>query len=65
MRSNDDQRRELEKIAEAVDAAVRHFRAEAVMNAALHLSPTVRPAPLAVAIEAASDDLHRLIEELA
>ena len=63
-RTNDDLRRELEKIAEPLDLAVKHFRAEAEMNAALHMAATVRPAPLAVAIEGARDDLYRLIAEL-
>jgi len=28
------------------------------------MSPTVRPVPLAVAVQTASEDLHRLIAEL-
>jgi hypothetical protein len=64
MRTNDDMRRELEKITDAVDAAVRHFRAQAEADAALHMATVVRPNPLTVAVEAAAHDLHRLINEL-
>lgn len=60
-----DVRRELEKIADTLDVASQHFRAESEMNAALHMNPTVRPAPLAVAVAAARDDIHRLIENIA
>lgn len=65
MRASDDLRRELEKIADAVDAAARHFRAQAEADAALHMAATVRPNPLCVTVETAAADLHRLIEELA
>jgi hypothetical protein len=63
-RTPEDLRRQLEKIADPLDMAAKHFKAEAEMNAALHMAPNVRPAPLAVAIEGARDDLYRLIAEL-
>jgi hypothetical protein len=62
--TNGDLVRQLQKIHDAVATATAHFKAEAEMNAALHMNPTVRPAPLAVAIEAARDDLERLIGDL-
>lgn len=58
-----NERRELEKVRDAVTAADRHFRAEAEMNAALHLAATVRPAPLASEIAAAKDALDALLAE--
>lgn len=64
MRHPADMARELAKIRDAVSGAVRHFDAEAEMNAALHLATEVRPAPLAVAVKTARDDLDRLIREL-
>lgn len=56
--------RELEKAADALVAADRHFMHEAEMNAALHLASTVRPAPLASAISAALDSVRYVIREL-
>lgn len=53
--------RELQKIADVVEQADRHFDAEAQMNAALHMSPIVRPAPLAIAVHNALFDLRCLI----
>lgn len=64
MRTPEDLARQLSKVLDAVELAHIHFSAEAKMNAALHMSTTVRPAPLATAIEAALDDLVRLISEL-
>lgn len=64
MRTPDDMRRELEKISDAMDAAVRHFSAQAEADAALHMATVVRPNPLTVAVEAAAADLRRLIDEL-
>lgn len=64
MRTPDDLSRQLAKVRDAVTLADTHFRAEAEMNAALHMASEVRPAPLAMAIAAAKDDLTRLIEEL-
>lgn len=64
MRTPEDMARQLGKVLDAVELAHKHFSAEADMNAALHMSATVRPAPLAVAIESARDDLVLLIGEL-
>lgn len=64
MRTNDDLRRELQKVSDGVDAAVRHFSAQAEADAALHMASIVRPNPLTVVVEAAADDLHRIIAEL-
>lgn len=63
-RTNADLARELDKVHEVVTFALKHFRAEAEMNAALHMSPEVRPAPLAAAIDIASHDLARIYAEL-
>ena len=65
MRPAVDLQRELEKVSDALDWAVKHFRAEGEMNAASHMNATVRPTPLAAAIESAAADIDRLIEELA
>ena len=65
MRTATDLRRELEKVSDAVDAAVKHFRAQAEADAALHMAAVVRPNPLTIVVETAADDLHRLIAELA
>lgn len=56
--------RELQKIADVLETAAKHFEAEAEMNAALHMSSTVRPAPLAMAVAGARDDAKRLIETM-
>ena len=65
MRPAKDLQRELEKVGDALDWAVTHFKAEGEMNAALHMNSTVRPTPLAAAIESASADIERLVMELA
>lgn len=44
--------REFEKALDVLEQCERHFSAEAEMNAALHMSNTVRPAPLAAAVAA-------------
>jgi hypothetical protein len=64
VRSAQDLARDLSKVFDVVEAADQHFRAEAQMNAALHMNPNVRPAPLAVAMAGARDDLDRIITEL-
>jgi hypothetical protein len=64
VRPADDLARQLTKVLDAVELAHQHFDYEARMNAALHMNSNVRPAPLAVAITAARDDLARLIGEL-
>lgn len=63
MRRN-DLIRELDKILDTIEGAEKHFRAEAEMNAALHMSDTVRPAPLSVAVGLAADNLTRLLSRL-
>lgn len=45
--------REFEKTLDVLEQCERHFSAEAEMNAALHMSNTVRPAPLAAAVATA------------
>lgn len=58
---NDDLIREIEKIRHVLALADRHFTAEAQMNAALHMSDTVRPAPLAAAVGTALNSAARLV----
>ena len=62
--TNADLIRQLEKIRDTVEVADQHFSAEAKMNAALHMNPNVRSAPLAVAVATALDDLTNLIVDL-
>lgn len=64
MRSPTDLARELTKIADVLDAVDRHFVAQGAADAALHMAPTVRYNPLSVAVAAAKDDIHRIINEL-
>lgn len=64
MRDPKDLARELVKVSDVMDMAVSHFDHEASMNAALHMSTVVRPAPLAAALTGARADLARLIDEL-
>jgi hypothetical protein len=59
-----DLARELEKVHDVLVVVNLHFASEAAMNAALHMSQAVRPAPLAVAVDGAAADLGRLIVEL-
>ena len=63
-----DALREIEKLLEVVTAANRHFVAEGEMNAALHLSETVLPNPLASKVGGAVRDgtvaLERLTKRL-
>jgi len=61
---NNDLIRDLEKVSDALAAADRHFRAEAEMNAALHMSDTVRPAPLAAAVGTALFTIENVIERV-
>lgn len=63
-RQSADLARELTKVLDAVKWANAHFAYEAWMNAALHMSNEVRPAPLAAAIRNATADLERIIGEL-
>lgn len=56
--------RDLTKVADVLAKADEHFAAEGAMNAALHMSATVRPAPLASAVAGARADLARVIFDL-
>lgn len=58
----EDERRQIEKVLSTLYRVRDHFDHEAAMNAALHMSDTVRPAPLAAAVGVAVIDLERLIE---
>jgi hypothetical protein len=58
---DDNTRRELQKVLDVLDTASDHFTAEAKMNAALHMAATVRPAPLATAVETARGSLRILL----
>jgi hypothetical protein len=60
---NANLKRELQKVLDVLDVASQHFEHEAKMNAALHMAPAVRPAPLAVAITGARDTLRQVIED--
>lgn len=64
MRTARDLARELGKIYDTMVTVDEHFEHEARMNAALHMSPNVRPAPLAVATHTAREEMARLIKEL-
>lgn len=56
--------REVQKIADVLEVADRHFTHEAEMNAALHMSAVVRPTPLAQAVHNALVNAVYLIEQL-
>jgi len=58
----EDEKRQIEKALDVMYMVQKHFDHEAAMNAALHMSDTVRPAPLAAAVTAAVLDLERLVE---
>lgn len=60
----DDIIRELDKAIDIVALADEHFANEAKMNAALHMSAEVRPAPLASAITLTHANLKNLRERL-
>lgn len=63
MRGAQDMARELGKIEFVLARVDQHFQHEAQMNAALHMSEQVRPAPLASAVEGALADVRRLGKE--
>lgn len=62
--THEDLMREIAKLSDVLAAANRHMRAEAEMNAALHMSRDVRPAPLASAVATAAESAYRLWENL-
>lgn len=59
---DEDERRQIEKALTTMYWVEKHFETEAKMNAALHMSDIVRPAPLAAAVSIAVLDLERVIE---
>ena len=58
----DDERRQIEKALRVMYKVRDHFDHEAAMNAALHMSDIVRPAPLAAAVAIAVLDLESVIQ---
>jgi len=58
----DDEKRELAKVLDVMIVVKEHLFAEAEMNAALHMSREVRPAPLAMAVDRAVLDLAGLLD---
>lgn len=56
--------RELQKIEDVLEVASKHFKAESEMNAALHMSATVRITPLGTAVINAKEDLAILISHI-
>jgi hypothetical protein len=61
--SEEDARRELEKMRDVLEKAHKHLVAAAAANAALHMNDTVRPSPLAVAVETQIDKINELLGE--
>lgn len=59
---NVDEVRQVEKALGVMYRVRDHFDHEAAMNAALHMSDVVRPAPLAAAVATAVHDLERIIQ---
>ena len=59
----EDERRQIEKALAVMRKVQEHFDHEAAMNAALHMSDVVRPAPLASAVSRAVMDLEHLLPE--
>lgn len=55
----DDAARELDKAADALDAAAKHLRARNQSDAALHMAERVRPSPLTVAVENAAEQARK------
>jgi hypothetical protein len=58
----EDQERQIEKALAVMRKVQEHFDHEAAMNAALHMSDVIRPAPLAAAVARAVIDLERLLQ---
>jgi hypothetical protein len=54
--------RELTKVLMALRWCQKHFKAEGLMNAALHMSEVVLPAPLAANTDHAVLTLERILE---
>lgn len=58
---NEDLKRELQKILEAVELAVQHHEKSNEANAALHASPKVLYSPLTTKLQSADNTLRNLI----
>lgn len=61
--SEEDARRELEKMRDVLRVVYKHLASAASANAALHMNETVRPSPLAVAVETQIDKISELLGE--
>lgn len=61
--SDENLARELQKILDVVMKVDEHLSFKDNMNAALHMSDTVRPTPLASAVNSAAQILYDLIAE--
>jgi hypothetical protein len=57
-----DEKREVQKISDALVQAHRFFLNRDTMNAAVHLAENVRYSPLTSEIEAAAEAASRLLE---
>lgn len=57
---DDNDAREIAKIADVLERVVTHLDAKDRMNAALHMSNTIRPTPLAVAVQDALQTAREL-----
>lgn len=64
MRDPQDLARELEKVLDTLGAVREHLVHKDQMNAALHMSRTVRLTPLAAAVSTSYQNLDELIKEL-
>lgn len=64
MGNNNDLIRELEKIHDVLLKVQQQMFMQASANAALHMSDTVRPAPLVVALGIATTNLTNIIVNL-
>ncbi len=62
MTNNNDLRRELVKVLDVLENATIYFQHQSKMNAELHMAKSVRPAPLATAVESATVDLKGFID---
>ena len=57
------ERRDMEKLSDALAAVLRHHRPRDEMNAALHLAGVVRYSPLTVEVEAVAELVQRYLSE--
>jgi hypothetical protein len=56
--------RDLSKIYDVLTAVSVHLDAKDSMNAALHMSPSIRSTPLAAAVQGARADTANLVSQL-